>query len=234
MSSIDPSAYPPRVRPRASFVSRHLDAPDRLGEALFGIIMVLTFTLGAGIVVEDGPDATRQMLIGMVGCNIAWGIIDAGMYVLSRLFERSLKLRLFDQMREVSDETSALRIVGGELDQRLESFTTAPERRQLYLALLQRLPNVKLEPVRVEKQDLLSAIAVFWLVTISVAISAVPFAIIDDSRLALRVSNALLLALLFAVGWRCGRETRGRPWLFGAIMLAFGLVMVAVAIALGG
>jgi hypothetical protein len=234
MSSTASPPDPIPLRPRASFLSRYLDAPDRLGEVLFGIIMVLTFTLGAGIVVEDGPKAIREMLCGIVGCNIAWGIIDAGMYVLSRLFERSLKLRLFDQMRGSADEATALSIVGRELDQRLQFFTTAAERRQLYLALLQRLPSVALEPVRVEKQDLLSAFSVFWLVTISVVPAIVPFVVIDDYRLALRASNALLLASLFAVGWRCGRETRGRPWLFGATMLTFGLVMVAVAIALGG
>jgi hypothetical protein len=234
MPSTAPAPDPTQIRPRASFVSRYLDAPDRLGEVLFGIIMVLTFTLGAGIVVQDGPEATREMLVGIVGCNIAWGIIDAGMYILSRLFERSLKLRLFDQLRDSADEAAALGIVGRELDPRLQFFTTAPERSQLYLALLRRLPAAELEPVRVDKQDLLSAFSVFWLVTISVVPAIAPFVVIDDHRLALRASNALLLASLFAVGWRCGRETRGRPWLFGATMLAFGLVMVAVAIALGG
>ena len=38
--------------------------------------MVLTFT-GSLSVAEAGRDDVRTMLIGALGCNLAWGIIDA-------------------------------------------------------------------------------------------------------------------------------------------------------------
>jgi hypothetical protein len=48
-----------------------------MGEILFGLIMTLTFTLAAGIVIqEEGRAGAREMLIGILGCNLAWGIID--------------------------------------------------------------------------------------------------------------------------------------------------------------
>jgi len=62
-----------------SFVRRHLDSTEILGELLFGLIMVLTFTLGAGLIVKEGAEATSQMLWGRLGCNVAWGIIDGAM-----------------------------------------------------------------------------------------------------------------------------------------------------------
>ena len=59
------------------FATQHLDPGSHMGEALFGLIMTLTFTLGADLVIqEEGREATRQMLIGILGCNLAWGIID--------------------------------------------------------------------------------------------------------------------------------------------------------------
>ena len=38
-----------------SLVPRFLDPASRLGEILFGLIMVLTVTLTAGLTVADGP-----------------------------------------------------------------------------------------------------------------------------------------------------------------------------------
>ena len=71
----------PDVR-RRSFVSRHLDPASHMGEILFGLIMTLTFTLAAGIVIqEEGREGAREMLIGILGCNLAWGIIDGVLLV---------------------------------------------------------------------------------------------------------------------------------------------------------
>ena len=57
-----------------SFLRRYLDAGERLGEVLFGLIMVLTFTLTAREVLGDEPESGRHLLIAALGCNIAWGI----------------------------------------------------------------------------------------------------------------------------------------------------------------
>ena len=65
------------------FVHRYLDPASRLGEILFGLIMVLTITLTAGLTVEDGRDGVRQLLFAAIGCNIAWGLIDAVMYLMN-------------------------------------------------------------------------------------------------------------------------------------------------------
>ena len=63
---------------------------------------------------------------------------------------------------------------------------------------------------------------------------AIPFLLFDDARLALRISNAVLLALLFVTGYFWARFTLGKPWLVGLTLLLGGLALVAVAIALGG
>jgi hypothetical protein len=54
--------------------ARILDPIDRVSEVLFGLIMVLTFT-GSLSIAEAGRDDVRTMLIGALGCNVAWGII---------------------------------------------------------------------------------------------------------------------------------------------------------------
>ena len=70
-------------------IPRYLDPGERLGEVLFGLIMVLTFTLTAGLTIGDTPDARRELLIAAIGCNIAWGIIDGGMYIMGAMLGRA-------------------------------------------------------------------------------------------------------------------------------------------------
>ena len=66
---------------------RVLDPIDRVSEVLFGLIMVLTFT-GSLSVADAGRDDVREMLIGALGCNVAWGIIDAMLYLMGTLAEK--------------------------------------------------------------------------------------------------------------------------------------------------
>ena len=55
---------------------RALDPIERVAEVVFGLIMVLTFT-GSLSVATAGNAEVREMLIGALGCNLAWGVIDA-------------------------------------------------------------------------------------------------------------------------------------------------------------
>ena len=77
---------------KESFVQRHLDPTDSSSELLFGAIMALTITLGAGLIVQEGSEATTRILFGILGCNVAWGLIDAGMYVMGCMLERSRRV----------------------------------------------------------------------------------------------------------------------------------------------
>jgi VIT1/CCC1 family predicted Fe2+/Mn2+ transporter len=87
---------------------------------------------------------------------------------------------------------------------------------------------------RVTREDWLGAFTSFCLVVITSIPAAIPFVFIDDARLALRVSNAILLAFLFFCGYWWARYTLSRPWLVGIAFLLVGILLVAAAIALGG
>lgn len=56
----------------------------------------------------------------------------------------------------------------------------------------------------------------------------------EDPYLALRVSNGVLLLLLFAVGWKWGQAANANKLFTGLLMLLMGALLVAVALALGG
>src|ERR1051325_10474940 len=102
--------------PEDAIKSSHhvLDPVDRVAEVLFGLIMVLTFT-GSLSVAEAGRDDVRTMLVGAVGCNLAWGIIDAVLYLMACLAEKGRAFFLFREVRRTTDPEKAQRLVAGAL-----------------------------------------------------------------------------------------------------------------------
>ena len=220
--------------PKPWFIGRYLDPLSWLNEALFGLVMALSFTLGASLIVAEGANATRALLVAVIGCNLAWGLIDGGIFLMSSLCERSRKARLLAEVRTAPDEAAAIELIGGELDERLAPLGTAEDRTRLYQGLLPRLARLPTERVRVTLADFMGALATFVVVALTTIPAVVPFLLIDDLLLALRVSNGLLIALLFVIGFMWARTSHANPWLFGSAFLMAGIAMVLIALALGG
>jgi hypothetical protein len=178
---------------RSSLIHRYLDPASSLGEVLFGLIMTLTFTLGAGIIIQQqGREGARELLIAVIGCNIAWGIIDGALYLAGQLFDRGRLRRLAHAVRHTADQGAAVALVAGELDALLQNVTNAPEREALYVRIATNLRSSPDRPNQIRKADVLGAITSFLLVVLTSIPAAIPFVFIDDAHFALRVSNAIL------------------------------------------
>ena len=87
---------------------------ERISEVLFGLIMVLTITCSFSIA-EAGRAEVRQMLIGALGCNIAWGIIDAAMYLMACFSERGRGILALGAVRAATNPERAHRIIAGAM-----------------------------------------------------------------------------------------------------------------------
>ena len=68
--------------------TRVLDPVERVSEVIFGVLMAMTF-IGSLSVATRGPGEVRTMMIAALGCNIAWGLADAVMYLVGTLTERT-------------------------------------------------------------------------------------------------------------------------------------------------
>jgi VIT1/CCC1 family predicted Fe2+/Mn2+ transporter len=208
-----------------------LEPMDRIAETLFGVIMALTFTCTLGV--EIGDDIkVRTMLIAALGCNLAWGIIDAGVYLITRVNIESRKVATLGALRNAADSDSARRILAEALHPALASNVSG-EQLDALRGKLQRMPALP-ERARLTKSDALGALAICLLCFISTFPIALPFLLIDDGRTALRASNAVAVAMLFLCGYAFGYRSGLPPWTTALAMVAFGAAMVGVAIALGG
>jgi VIT1/CCC1 family predicted Fe2+/Mn2+ transporter len=213
---------------------KYLDPGDRLGEVLFGLIMVLTVTLTAGLTLHDGRASVRELLIAAIGCNVAWGIIDGGMYVMSAMLERARRTKTILAVQQAKDEASGLAVVAEALDDTLVGLQPAEERQDLYRRIREAALRTTALPTGLLREDLLGALACFFWVVLSLVPVILPFAFIREAHSALRLSNALLVGLLFLTGYQWGRHALANRWLSGLAFLAIGLGLVGVAIALGG
>src|SRR5882672_9858697 len=123
---------------------RVLEPIDRVSEVLFGLIMVLTFT-GSLSIAEVGRDDVRAMLIGALGCNLAWGIIDGILYVMGALAEESHNLMALRAVRASRDPEEARRPVSDALPPIVASVLQPAE----VDSLRQRLGSLPEPPERV-------------------------------------------------------------------------------------
>jgi hypothetical protein len=210
---------------------RVLEPNDRLSEILFGLIMVLTFT-GSLSVAEVGREDVREMLVGALGCNLAWGIIDAVFYLMACLAEKGRNLQTFLAVRRATDAGLAHRLIADALPPAVTSVLRPTDLEQMRLRLLQ-LP----EPAgrtHLGKDDWLGALASFFLVFLSTFPVTIPFMLMDDAVRAMRASNAIAVVSLFVAGYAFGRISGRHPLAFGIGMVVFGLALVGMTIALGG
>ncbi len=210
---------------------RLLDPDERFAEILFGLIMVVTIT-GTISVTEAGREDVGTMLRAALGCNLAWGIADAVMWILTVLIVRGRGIVMLRAIRSASDPTRAHAVIASALPPGLAAMLGPAELEPLRQRILAAPEPPKTPPFG--RDDLLAALAVCVLVFVSTFPVVIPFFFVQDAKTALRISNGIAIAMLFLLGRAASRQAGGRPAWFGLWMVLLGVVLVAVIVALGG
>jgi hypothetical protein len=208
-----------------------LSPVDRVSEVIFGLIMALTFTGSLSVATADRSEV-RSMLIGALGCNIAWGLVDAVMYLLATLTERGRNLTILKQVRRPADLARAHALIREVLPPVIAS-AMEPAEVEVIRGRLARLPEPSAK-FRLTAGDFGAAVGVFLLVFLATLPVALPFAFIQDAHRALRISNGIALVMLFLGGYYLGRHGGRHAWRSGLVTLAAGVVLVWATVALGG
>ena len=210
---------------------RVLDPMERISETLFGLIMALTFICSLGVAAAGNLNI-RTMLIGALGCNLAWGIVDGGLYLLARINERGGKILTLRAVRQAPDPETAQRAIAEALPPELASILP-PEQVELLRQKLQQLPEPSPGP-GLTKRDWTGAVGLCLLSFLSTFPVVIPFVFLSDAKFALRVSYAVAIAMLFCCGYAFGVHSGIKPWAAGLSMVAVGSALVGIAVALGG
>ena len=192
--------------------------------------MALTFTGTLSAATAEREDV-RTLLIGMIGCNIAWGLVDAVMFLMTAVTERGHGLLMLQAVNGAARPEEAHVVIKRALPPIVAAIVTPAELEPIRqgLAGLPELPRKGFN-----REDWLGAVAVFLLVFLSTFPLVIPFLTIRDVRLALRVSNGIALVMLFITGYWLAKHGGYSPWRTGLSMSFLGVVLVAITIALGG
>ena len=223
MSSDDDANVPERRGPV-------LDTIDRVSEMCFGLFMALTF-VGAVSVAEAGKDSGSMLMHAALGCNLAWGLVDAVMYLVRTVVERSKRRGLAIAAQTTTDSGTARRFLLEAMPSYMHPLVSDKEldsiRARLMPINLKDLPKLNLG-------DFLGALAIFAIVVLSTFPVALPFVLLSDMPTALAVSRILTLAMLFGAGVALGRHAGYGGWKAGFAMTGLGIALTIAIIALGG
>ncbi len=209
--------------------TRLLDPVSRTTEVLFGLIMVLTFTASLNAS-EAGREDVRLMLIGAIGCCLAWGLIDGAMYLLSVRAEKAIAGQALATARGASPE-AARRAIAEAMPPLIARVLDSGDLERLRQRLVTVEPEA--DALSLSREDWLAAFAVFLLVFLSTVPIALPFLFIAEPATALWYSHAIALTLLFVAGFTLGAHWN-RALQSGLAMVLIGVALVAIALALGG
>jgi VIT1/CCC1 family predicted Fe2+/Mn2+ transporter len=210
--------------------TRLLDPIDRVSEILFGLIMAVTF-VGSISIAMAGTGEVRTVLIAALGCNLAWGFVDAVMYLVATLTERKRNGRLASEVSG-TDPEAGRRLLAESMPEHIAAIAGPDEIEGMRRRLIALPKDV---PTSLRRDDWLAALGVFLLVVVATFPVVLPFMLFPDLATAMKVARIVTVAMLFAAGFALGRYAgHERPALTGAMMAFVGVVMIVFVMALGG
>ena len=203
---------------------------ERASESVFGILMAISVTAAFEITVGKDLDV-RELMIAALGCNLAWGLIDAVMYLLHQQFERFRNHRIALQLRAATSEEDfrarVVEVAPPLLGRALTADTLARVRGMVDAYSVKRPPFWP-------AQELATAGLICLIVFGSTFPLVVPFMFMQDPWLAIRVSHGVAVAMLFWLGWGLGRWSGASPLGSGVVFATVGTVLAVSCVALGG
>ena len=208
-----------------------LNMPDRLSEVLFGLIMVLTFT-GTISVSTSGKQEVHELMWAALGCNLAWGLVDGIMYIMDTLIGRAHSIKQLQKLKKTESLDISRDIIRDNISPLISEIMTNDEIDQLNDKMKQ-LPEVHIKN-SLNLKDFMIAGQIFLLVFLSTLPVAMPFLLLQDVALAMRLSNLIALILLFLAGYSLAKYSGLKPWLTAFAYVAIGVFLVVLTIFLGG
>jgi VIT1/CCC1 family predicted Fe2+/Mn2+ transporter len=209
---------------------RLLDPVDRISEILFGLIMAVTI-VGSLAVATAGGSEMRQVSAAALGCNLAWGMVDAIMYLVRTATERARNRALAERIKD-ADVATANRLILAALPEHVTHMIGEAEIERMR----QRLLTVSFAGHGILRgRDWIEALGIFLLVVIATFPVVVPFFVVSNAVSALRMSQAITVVMLFVAGFLLGRHAGyRRPLVAGLAMAVIGVAVIAAVKALGG
>ena len=208
---------------------RFLDPLERSLEVLFGLVMVLACTASIDIA-ASGTEDVRVVLYGAIGCSLAWAFVDAGIYMMGIFTQRARGYQMLSVLRHADSAPAARVLIAEVLPPAMVHMLADTD-----LEVLRRRLTVASDPeARLSYEDYLAGAAVFVIVFASTLPVVLPFVVLRDTAMALRVSQSIGVVMLFGTGWSLAKYAGLPRSRFGVAMACIGVAFTVLTFALGG
>ena len=214
---------------------------ERLVEILYGLVIALTITSAIRVVTGGGTLNINLMAETSLGAGVAWGIIDAMLYILVVIFQKHRYTRIASRISSAKDESEALSAIQDDLEDSLVGTLDAEDQKSVYRLVLhaQRRSSkagYTHQPkfIVIAREDIFGAFQVFLAMLMATLVVIVPLWLIEPPHLAVLASNIVAFIALFTVGYTWARHTNIRKTLFGVVLVTLGVAIVGISLALGG
>jgi hypothetical protein len=208
-----------------------LSPVEAVSEMCFGLYMAITFT-GAMSAITPGGGEVRDMAIGAFGCNIAWGLVDAVMFLVRTITERARTLNLALAVRGAHDAAAGRKHVARALSSVASKLVTETE-IEAVRARIAAMPDLPERP-HLYRRDALAAVLIFFIVVAATVPLVVPFYFTSDVETAKQASRLVALAMLFAGGRWLGLHAGYGGLRTGFLMMGLGAAVIVAIMAFGG
>ena len=222
------------MRALARWVHGHLDPSESLLELLFGLVMAFTMTAGARLLSAPSEIAAGELAVALLGCNVAWGVIDGALYLLGTLFNRNRRRQFVRQLQAAPDEAAAFAMIETEFDLADEPAVRPERKADFHAAVLAMLSNAGTRRAGLRRDDLIAALLIAVLVSAAAVPGIAALLLIADVQAALAIANFVQIGLLFLMGYGWAHYTGARPWHAGLVISLVSLALILVAVVLGG
>src|SRR5262249_16850412 len=145
---------------------------------------------------------------------------------------KSRSKTIFDAIQNPSQKHKARTYIAEELPSSIVSVIGTKGLEEIRNKLT-ALPGTPVD-VRLTLHDIKQAIPIFFLIFISTFPVVIPFVFVRDTQLALRISNAVAIVMMFFCGWDVANYVGYNKWKLSIAIILIGVMLVAITIALGG
>lgn len=220
-----------------AFRQGSLSEGDWLVEMKCAIIMVLAMLgyLRLALVGPDDLEFQKKMILIPLGAITAWGVIDGIMYVLLNLVQRGRQARLLSTIKSNKDQKTTRILIEDNLSSSVIDALSKEEREKIYDEIIKSANNIVVKkPQWVTKKDLLVIFFTFVVVFSTGSVLVIPFLVLNDPVLSIRVADLVGIIMLFFIGYWWGKVASRNKIRSAIGITLLGVGIVVITILLGG
>jgi VIT1/CCC1 family predicted Fe2+/Mn2+ transporter len=213
-------------------------------EAMYGVIIVLSFTSTLRSARVDVQQIYSTIVSAALFCCVVWGLADGFFYAWEEGYSARNQRKMIKDSKSSEKKLIAYSMVKQELGDRILGTINETERDRLYDNFVEYLSQTDVKSKGDNpffKRPFFSSLPRYLLTTSLLSIGAglivlLPFFLLrNDIPVALNISNVLGMVTLFAIGFLRTKDERfSRKIVFGVVSALLGLVIAVIILIFGG